>query len=191
MFFKGQLVPVELSSINELNAKPQFSLFKSATKFRVLMLKMKKSKVNMAEKTDLKHEEPQNKPNQSQSKLFMVKLKKYLKSETQKYQNESDSEVLMRNVWKSVSLVSGIGWAQNESQENEDLSEPKRRNVFGSGQAVGGHKRSHFVAKIAESLVAKKCGKSLIDFNLPAPIEVDDFSTQLEVSAVSDVESVN
>ncbi|XP_057500901.1 zinc finger protein ZAT1-like, partial [Actinidia eriantha] len=76
-------------------------------------------------------------------------------------------------------------------KKNEDLSEPKRRNVFGSGQALGGHKRSHFVAKIAECLVAKKCGVNLIDFNLPAPIKVDDFSTQLEVSAVSDVESVN
>ncbi|PSS04216.1 Membrane-associated kinase regulator [Actinidia chinensis var. chinensis] len=75
LFFKGQLVPVEPSSTNEPNAKPQFSLFKSATKFRVLMLKLKKSKANVAEKTDPKREEPQNKPNQSQSKLFMVKLK--------------------------------------------------------------------------------------------------------------------
>ncbi|XP_057510121.1 probable membrane-associated kinase regulator 2 [Actinidia eriantha] len=75
LFFKGQLVPIEPSTADEQNAKPQFSLFKSATKFRVLMLKLKKSKANVADKTDPKHEEPQQKPNQSQSKLFAVKLK--------------------------------------------------------------------------------------------------------------------
>ncbi|GMJ00405.1 hypothetical protein like AT1G02030 [Hibiscus trionum] len=44
--------------------------------------------------------------------------------------------------------------------------------VFGSGQALGGHKRSHLLA-------AAKSGKfdnNLIDLNLPAPLEDDEFS---------------
>ncbi|PSR91468.1 Membrane-associated kinase regulator [Actinidia chinensis var. chinensis] len=51
---------------SESNAKPQVSLLKSATKFRVLMLKLKKSK---AEKPVSKQK------NQSQSKFFTVKFK--------------------------------------------------------------------------------------------------------------------
>ncbi|GFZ19280.1 hypothetical protein Acr_27g0010190 [Actinidia rufa] len=62
LFFKGQLVPVEPSSTNESSAKPQFSLFKLATKFQGLILKLMKSKANVAKKTDPKHEETQNKP---------------------------------------------------------------------------------------------------------------------------------
>ncbi|XP_048445066.1 probable membrane-associated kinase regulator 2 isoform X2 [Pyrus x bretschneideri] len=53
LFFKGKLVPIEPSSIEfnpseESNSKPQFagSLLKSATKFRVFMLGLKKSKSN-------------------------------------------------------------------------------------------------------------------------------------------------
>ncbi|KAM1788153.1 hypothetical protein ACFX11_038478 [Malus domestica] len=53
LFFKGKLVPIEPSLIEfnpseESNSKPQFagSLLKSATKFRVFMLGLKKSKSN-------------------------------------------------------------------------------------------------------------------------------------------------
>ncbi|KAA8522221.1 hypothetical protein F0562_012894 [Nyssa sinensis] len=76
--------------------------------------------------------------------------------------------------------------------------------VFGSGQALGGHKRSHFLvsstpanensAKFGDHSSADasspKFGDSLIDLNLPAPMEDEDFS-QLEVSAVSDAEFIN
>ncbi|CAJ1927598.1 unnamed protein product [Sphenostylis stenocarpa] len=46
LFFKGKLVHVDPSSFSETNAKPQFtaSLLKSATKFRVFMLGLKKPK---------------------------------------------------------------------------------------------------------------------------------------------------
>ncbi|KAA8520889.1 hypothetical protein F0562_011562 [Nyssa sinensis] len=94
LFFKGRLVPIEPSSIvcngSEPNSKPQFpvSLLKSATKFRVLMLKFKKSKSNVAEKTepngsasatpkqqkqsvDSQHQQQ----NQPQSKFLTVKFK--------------------------------------------------------------------------------------------------------------------
>lgn len=83
--------------------------------------------------------------------------------------------------------------------------------VFGSGQALGGHKRSHLVntsttspspspspasaspAAIAIASTSTNCAKfseCLIDLNLPAPMEDEDFS-QLEDSAVSDAEFIN
>lgn len=64
--------------------------------------------------------------------------------------------------------------------------------VFSSGQALGGHKRSHVTgssaANSAKSL-AKFGGDSLIDLNLPAPMDDDEIS-QIELSAVSDAEFV-
>ncbi|XP_078442697.1 zinc finger protein ZAT9-like [Wolffia australiana] len=58
--------------------------------------------------------------------------------------------------------------------------------VFGSGQALGGHKRSHLVNPLSvraatEATVTKK--KSLLDLNLPPPAEEDG-----ELSAVFDAE---
>ncbi|XVE57973.1 hypothetical protein DITRI_Ditri04bG0132400 [Diplodiscus trichospermus] len=53
LFFKGRLVPIEPNS--SLDSKPsQFpvSLLKSATKFRVFLLRFKKSKPNSTEKTE-------------------------------------------------------------------------------------------------------------------------------------------
>ncbi|XVF10503.1 hypothetical protein REPUB_Repub07fG0188600 [Reevesia pubescens] len=53
LFFKGRLVPIEPNS--SLDSKPpQFpvSLLKSATKFRVFLLRFKKSKLNSTDKTE-------------------------------------------------------------------------------------------------------------------------------------------
>ncbi|KAG5565556.1 hypothetical protein RHGRI_001459 [Rhododendron griersonianum] len=75
--------------------------------------------------------------------------------------------------------------------------------VFASGQALGGHKRSHVIgsqsttATTAAAALAKsplKFGESFIDLNLPAPIDDDDDCgdevSQIELSAVSDAEFV-
>ncbi|GLU00418.1 hypothetical protein SLE2022_177910 [Rubroshorea leprosula] len=67
--------------------------------------------------------------------------------------------------------------------------------VFSSGQALGGHKRSHIIGLVAtpakSSTTSTRFGeKGFIDLNLPAPIEDDDYS-QIELSAVSDAEFVN
>ncbi|XWS38578.1 hypothetical protein CRYUN_Cryun19dG0143500 [Craigia yunnanensis] len=55
--------------------------------------------------------------------------------------------------------------------------------VFGSGQALGGHKRSHLLAAASSSNTAaaaaansSKFNHNLIDLNLPAPFEDDEFS---------------
>ncbi|KAL2516720.1 putative membrane-associated kinase regulator 2 [Abeliophyllum distichum] len=89
LFFKGHLVPIEPSSImlnsSENNSKFPAALIKSATKFRVLLLKLKKSKsekneangpVPVAPKTQEKVEN--GKENQSKmqgNKFFFVKFK--------------------------------------------------------------------------------------------------------------------
>ncbi|XVF73458.1 hypothetical protein PTKIN_Ptkin12aG0202800 [Pterospermum kingtungense] len=72
--------------------------------------------------------------------------------------------------------------------------------VFSSGQALGGHKRSHVTGQVVATTTtrrsqtpvksSKKLGNSLIDLNLPAPMDDDDVS-QIELSAVSDAEFVN
>ncbi|PPD79599.1 hypothetical protein GOBAR_DD23477 [Gossypium barbadense] len=63
--------------------------------------------------------------------------------------------------------------------------------VFSSGQALGGHKRSHVVATTETPVKSsKKLGDGFIDLNLPAPMDDDDAS-QIELSAVSDAEFVN
>ncbi|KAL4024331.1 hypothetical protein IC575_012679 [Cucumis melo] len=63
--------------------------------------------------------------------------------------------------------------------------------VFSSGQALGGHKRSHVTGYSNPPKTAqKKFPDSLIDLNLPAPFEEDDVS-QIELSAVSDADFVN
>jgi hypothetical protein len=52
--------------------------------------------------------------------------------------------------------------------------------VFGSGQALGGHKRSHLIGSstsisgVVEA--STKLENNLIDLNLPAPVEDDEFS---------------
>nr|GMC98044.1 probable membrane-associated kinase regulator 2 [Ipomoea batatas] len=67
LFFKGRLVPVEHASLltaSEANSKFPVSFLKSATKFRVMMLKLKKPKANAQrnpEKSEPKSE-PKSKP---------------------------------------------------------------------------------------------------------------------------------
>ncbi|KAJ7944980.1 Membrane-associated kinase regulator [Quillaja saponaria] len=93
LFFKGSLLPIEPSSLvlnsTEPNSKPQFSvsLLKSATKFRVFMLGLKKPKPNAEEKIESngpiscapKQQQPESvkkQPEQPQNgKVFPMKFK--------------------------------------------------------------------------------------------------------------------
>lgn len=64
---------------------------------------------------------------------------------------------------------------------NEKIFEcPFCYKVFGSGQALGGHKRSHLLntstSSPAAGMNSVKLRESVIDLNLPAPLEEDDFS---------------
>ncbi|XP_039022711.1 probable membrane-associated kinase regulator 2 [Hibiscus syriacus] len=92
LFFKGRLVPIESNSSLE-SKPPQFpvSLLKSATKFRVFLLRFKKSKLNSTEKNESasanepgsvpttsspkKQEATQEEDNNNKNKLFTVKFK--------------------------------------------------------------------------------------------------------------------
>ncbi|PIN20978.1 hypothetical protein CDL12_06336 [Handroanthus impetiginosus] len=73
---------------------------------------------------------------------------------------------------------------------------PFCHRIFSSGQALGGHKRSHFIggavsANISTRSPVKQNSNTLkIDLNLPAPTD-DDENSQIAVSAVSDAEFVH
>ncbi|KAK4783059.1 hypothetical protein SAY86_007433 [Trapa natans] len=69
---------------------------------------------------------------------------------------------------------------------------PYCSRVFSSGQALGGHKRSHTTSYGTTSItvpmiptVQKPPAEAMIDLNLPAPVDEDDL---VELSAVSDAE---
>ncbi|KAK7330767.1 hypothetical protein VNO77_24966 [Canavalia gladiata] len=62
----------------------------------------------------------------------------------------------------------------NNNNNNSKIFEcPFCYKVFGSGQALGGHKRSHLIPSSSSALKFKE---SFIDLNLPAPVEEDDLS---------------
>ncbi|PSS26370.1 Zinc finger protein [Actinidia chinensis var. chinensis] len=81
-----------------------------------------------------------------------------------------------------------------ESKNGEKVHEcPYCFRVFSSGQALGGHKRSHVTGSSSTTTKVapnkSKFVESLIDLNLPAPMEEDEIS-QIELSAVSYAEFV-
>ncbi|WVZ17730.1 hypothetical protein V8G54_010712 [Vigna mungo] len=68
---------------------------------------------------------------------------------------------------------------------------PVCSRVFGSGQALGGHKRTHVIGSSATHTTASvRVGDSLIDLNLPAPVDDDEDISQFDHSALSDAEFV-
>ncbi|XP_052194264.1 zinc finger protein ZAT9 [Diospyros lotus] len=95
----------------------------------------------------------------------------------------------------SINNGGGVGVTNVESVNagfpEEKIHEcPVCFRVFSSGQALGGHKRSHVTgsSSLNPSTTAKppsKFGETLIDLNLPAPVDDDEFS------AVSDAELLN
>lgn len=90
---------------------------------------------------------------------------------------------------------------RNAGVDEEKIHEcPVCYRVFSSGQALGGHKRSHGIGSAFGSTSAPvkpklKSGEPLIDLNLPAPVDdEDDYGdefSQIENSAVSDAELFN
>ncbi|XAR70463.1 hypothetical protein NMG60_11027317 [Bertholletia excelsa] len=83
--------------------------------------------------------------------------------------------------------IAGTG----DGNANQKIHEcPVCFRVFASGQALGGHKRSHLLVSSTSSSPPAKFEASVIDLNMPAPVEDDEVS-QPEVSAVSDAEFVN
>lgn len=83
-------------------------------------------------------------------------------------------------------LPAVAGEVDAESDQPKVHQCPFCYRVFSSGQALGGHKRSHLSGAGAAGDPAGKMVESLIDLNLPAPVE-EDQASQVELSAVSDV----
>nr|KYP42136.1 Zinc finger protein 1 [Cajanus cajan] len=100
---------------------------------------------------------------------------------------------------------------ENQTElESEHVVEKKTHEcpvcfrVFASGQALGGHKRTHVIGSSATTTASTtpaivrtvsvrtsssaKAGDSLLDLNLPAPVDEDD--SHFDDSAVSDAEFV-
>ncbi|KAJ0048790.1 hypothetical protein Pint_15864 [Pistacia integerrima] len=87
-------------------------------------------------------------------------------------------------------MLSRDVWMRNNEEEEEEEGDGngKKRcpfcfKVFGSGQALGGHKRSHLLPSSTTAAAATatvthsaKFDNGLIDLNLPAPLEEDDYS---------------
>lgn len=103
---------------------------------------------------------------------------------------------------KKMKVNSGTVYEPELEQENAGTSSMAKKKihecpvcfrVFASGQALGGHKRTHVTGSAQPPASVKsttKLGEVFIDLNLPAPVDDDDIS-QIELSAVSDAEFVN
>ncbi|CAJ1943354.1 unnamed protein product [Sphenostylis stenocarpa] len=66
---------------------------------------------------------------------------------------------------------------QNNNNSIKVFECPFCYKVFGSGQALGGHKRSHLIPSSSSTVNDSiKLKQSFIDLNLPAPAEEDDLS---------------
>ncbi|XP_022726838.1 uncharacterized protein LOC111282842 [Durio zibethinus] len=92
----------------------------------------------------------------------------------------TDSKITKSSHGKSLSTPrgsSGNAWKRMGSKKNKGHECPFCFRVFKSGQALGGHKRSHFVGGSEDrTLVIKQDSPEmpgLIDLNLPAPVEED------------------
>ncbi|KAE9617840.1 hypothetical protein Lal_00033937 [Lupinus albus] len=109
-----------------------------------------------------------------------------------------------------VKISTKINDEQELENENGGTSSPKMVvekkihecpvcfRVFASGQALGGHKRTHVIGLAPAATTttkqvssSTKHGNSFIDLNLPAPVDDNDEICQIESSAVLDAEFVN
>ncbi|XVE57647.1 hypothetical protein DITRI_Ditri04bG0106600 [Diplodiscus trichospermus] len=95
------------------------------------------------------------------------------------YETMDEHKMVCRSETKNTGKVAAAA-VVNDSKIFEC---PFCYRVFGSGQALGGHKRSHLLAAASSSSNAaaaaansSKLDNNLIDLNLPAPLEDDEFS---------------
>ncbi|KAF3448635.1 hypothetical protein FNV43_RR09348 [Rhamnella rubrinervis] len=144
LFFKGKLVPIESSSLvfnpSEPNSKPQFpvSLLKSATKFRVFMSGLKKSRLNGAEKTESngsvanaskqqqkQQPEPQQKKSEKQQEQQPPQKQQQSKFFTVKFKVE-EVPIVSLFTRDNSSRISSANKSQKQSSEESSNSEEKR-----------------------------------------------------------------
>lgn len=118
LFFKGSLVPIEPSSLlltaSEANSKFSSSLLKSATKFRVLMLKLKKPKANATEKT--------GKSDGDVSATPKLQVKKVSENEKAETQNRTQSKFLTVKFKVEEVAIKSLFTRDNSSKGNNNSS---------------------------------------------------------------------
>ncbi|KAJ8526970.1 hypothetical protein K7X08_029447 [Anisodus acutangulus] len=135
IFFKGSLVPIEPSSLSltasEANSKFSSSLLKSATKFRVLMLKLKKPKSNAT--TKIGKSECDGDGDSSVSATPKPQRKKVTENEKEETQNRTPSkfftvkfkveEVPIKSLFTRDNISKG-----NKHNNNSSSSKTQKRN---------------------------------------------------------------
>ncbi|KAE8708312.1 AP2/ERF domain-containing transcription factor [Hibiscus syriacus] len=99
----------------------------------------------------------------SMIKIRCEKRKKTFRS----YYTLDEHKVVCSETKKTGKVAAAVVVGSNDSRIFEC---PLCYRVFGSGQALGGHKRSHLLAAANSG----KFDNNLIDLNLPAPLEDDD-----------------
>ncbi|KAK6783385.1 hypothetical protein RDI58_021182 [Solanum bulbocastanum] len=131
LFFKGSLVPIEPSSLlltaSEANSKFSSSLLKSATKFRVLMLKLKKPKSNAARKTG-KLSEGDGDGDSSVSATPKPLRMKVSEDEKKERQNRTQSKFLTVKFKVEEVPVKSLFSRDNSSKANNSSSKIQKRN---------------------------------------------------------------
>ncbi|WMV43963.1 hypothetical protein MTR67_037348 [Solanum verrucosum] len=130
LFFKGSLVPIEPSSLlltaSEANSKFSSSLLKSATKFRVLMLKLKKPKSNAATKTGKLSEGDGDDGSVSATpKPLRIKVSE---DEKEERQNRTQSKFLTVKFKVEEVPIKSLFTRDNSSKANNSSSKIQKRN---------------------------------------------------------------
>ncbi|OIW10263.1 hypothetical protein TanjilG_28014 [Lupinus angustifolius] len=90
-------------------------------------------------------------------------------------ENSSDTDSFPAPKYHSSKVLNGKKCSKAKkklkSKKSREHECPICYKIFKSGQALGGHKRSHFVGGSKENTVVINQGPRLIDLNLPAPVD--------------------
>lgn len=198
LFFKGKLVEVEPSSFvinpSEPNSKPLFpaSLLKSATKFRVFMSALKKSKTNSSDRDSTgsveisKPSQPESlkkPPEQQQRKLFTVKFKVEEVPIMSLFTRDNSSRGASANKSQKQSTEESLSSASDEKRFSKEVMQKYLRMVkplyIKVSKRYGGKLR--FSGQLNVSSRAKATGPAA---QKPAPAKPVAEKTQTE--AVTD-----
>ena len=125
---------------------------------------------------------------EEEEEIEIIKLKKKVRAKA-KYRCEKCNKVFRSHQamcgHKRICYRNETEAYKNGGDDDKIFECPYCYKVFGSGQALGGHKRSHQLNSSATSTTAivninsVKQREGLIDLNLPAPLEEDEFSSVL------------
>lgn len=130
LFFKGSLVPIEPSSLlisaSEANSKFSSSLLKSATKFRVLMLKLKKPKSNATTKNGKSEGDGDGDGNGSVSDTPKPQRIKILDDEKEEPQNRTQRKFLTVKFKVEEVPIKSLFTRDSSSKSNNNSKIQKR-----------------------------------------------------------------